>query len=351
MASTFKINYPILFFILTLLISGVSLAKKHLTPAQNQDTSTKVYVLSNRQTVIQGNETTTLNKVNSNHQLDFIRASSNSKDSLHITRGDSTDFLSEISSLEGNWLVFVHGDAKTLEQSIIRGIKIKQLYNINVLVFSWPSSDPRLRGARNLKRSQSHVAQSKDHFIQLLKFVDVFKTSNPTIDQDYKISLLFHSLGNLYLEELVNNELHLELSDNLFDNIILNAAAVNQKNHKEWVEQLSIQRRIFINSNKHDFNLKGLRIFSPSGKQLGEKITPTLASNASYIHFDKSVGFRLKTGQTHTYFIGKIPDKSSNIKSYYHSLFHGEEPNLTNENKFSPRKDGMGYEAIFNTTN
>ena len=51
-------------------------------------------------------------------------------------------------------------------------------------------------------------------------------------------------------------------------------------------KKIKIQDKLYITSNKSDFNLKGLHIFTKNGKQLGEKITPVLASNANYIHFD-----------------------------------------------------------------
>jgi hypothetical protein len=160
--------------------------------------------------------------------------------------------------------------------------------------------------------------------------------------------MLFHSLGNLYMKKLIKQNLQSGLPESLFDNIILNAAAVNQENHKEWVEKLRIQDQLYITCNKQDFNLKGVRIFTSDGKQLGEKIKSPLAINATYIQFNKSVGFRFPTGQTHTYFIGKIPAVNNNVKACYYDLFHGSNPNLGNENKFMTRKDGLGYEILPN---
>jgi esterase/lipase superfamily enzyme len=310
-------------------------------------TASKVYVISNRQVNFKDNRYTALNSVKENTSLDFITASAYSKDSLQISKTDSIEFLSEISSIEGNWLVFVHGDAKTFEQSILRGLAIKEQYNINVIVFSWPSKSSNLHGVRNLKNSQFNVGVSLNHFVNMLYFIQKFKEVNPAFGDDKKISLLFHSLGNLYMKKFIENELQAGFSNELFDNLILNAAAVNQEDHKIWVEKLNIQKRIYNNSNKHDFNLKGLRIFTKEGKQLGEKITPVLAKNTNYTFFDKSVGFRIMTGRTHSYFIGKLPSKSRNIKEFYSLLFHGEEPEFSNQSKFYLRKDNLGNEIIF----
>jgi hypothetical protein len=171
------LTLPFLLLIAAALLNNASFGQSN-SPAQttestsnafNKKASTKVYVLSNRETSFQNNTYAALNKVKKSTSLDFITATS-IDDSLQITKVDSVDFLSEISGLADNWLVFVHGDAKTLEQSIIRGFDMQQLYNINVLVFSWPSKDNEIYGARNFKKSQGHVAESLNHFVQVLQF-------------------------------------------------------------------------------------------------------------------------------------------------------------------------------------
>ena len=128
----------------------------------------------------------------------------------------------------------------------------------------------------------------------------------------------------------------------LFDNVIINAAAVEQKNHTKWVEQLQFQKNIFINSNRRDFNLNGLRISTKHGKQLGQKVTHPFASNAVYFDFTKSVGFRIPTGPSHTYFIGKIPERNKNICLIYSEMLHGHMPDLADETRFTKRRKSSG---------
>ncbi|MDB4835007.1 alpha/beta hydrolase [Cyclobacteriaceae bacterium] len=344
-----KLIYTSIIHLLIILCSHtvVGQQEKKEEATEVDKNSSRVYVISNRQTESKDSINFTSNNVKTSASLDFIIADFTSTDSLQIKKTDSTAFTSQITSIKGDWLIFVHGDSKTLEQSIYRGREIKELYNINVIVFSWPSKSSNLHGLRNLKNSQTNVAKSINHFHTLLQFAAAFRQKNSSFKDESKLSILFHSLGNLYMQRLIENHLQEGLPNDLFDNLILNAAAVNQKNHHEWVEKINIQNRIYINSNKHDFNLKGLRIFTSSGKQLGEKITPELAENVTYTHFDKSVGFKFKTGQTHTYFIGKIPDKSKNIKDFYSSLLHGEKPIFNNHEKFKLRKDSLGYEIMF----
>lgn len=341
------VNIQNLLLLAVLFISGISMAADHQHfDAADVPVNPKVYVLCNRVVTFENDTPITDNLVKTEASLDYLVANTSSTNTLQITKSDSTSFINEMAAQKGNWLVFIHGDAKTLEASIKRGLTIQQVYNINVLIFSWPSKDPEIRGVKNLKESQTHVGESMHHFMKVMDFIVQFKAINPAFQQGQKLSLFLHSLGNLYIKTMIENELTGDLPTQLFDNVILNAAAVNQKQHKQWLERLSMQKRIYVISNKDDFNLKGLRIFTKSGRQLGEKLTPTLADNTNYVHFDKSVGFNIKKGQSHTYFIGNTTDKSINIKSFYATLFHGEEPNLVDTEKFYVRKDGLGYEII-----
>jgi esterase/lipase superfamily enzyme len=334
-------------FLVCIILSGISMAANNL-PFIEEDVqvNAKVYVLSNRVITFENDTPITDNLVKTEASLDYLVANTSSTNALQITKSDSTSFINEMAAQKGNWLVFIHGDAKTLEASIKRGLTIQQVYNINVLIFSWPSKDPEIRGVKNLKESQTHVGESMHHFMKVMDFIVQFKAINPAFQQEQKLTLFLHSLGNLYIKTMIENDLTGDLPTQLFDNVILNAAAVNQKQHKQWLERLNMQKRIYVISNKDDFNLKGLRIFTKSGRQLGEKLTPSLADNANYVHFDKSVGFNMKKGQSHTYFMGNAIEKSSNIKSFYATLFHGEEVNLKDTEKFYVRKDELGYEII-----
>jgi hypothetical protein len=200
---------------------------------------------------------------------------------------------------------------------------------------------------KNFKNSKTQVINSLDHFHSLIYAMNSFGKQIATAPSAPALSMFIHSLGNSYIENLVSNKLKAYRLQHVFDNVVLNAAAVNQEDHKLWVEQLVFQKRLYITCNKQDFNLKGVHIFTKDGKQLGEKIKAPLATNAQYVHFSKAVGFRFPTGTTHTYFIGEVPDESMIIKSFFTGLVHGEQIDLSQTDKFIPRDDGLGYDIIF----
>jgi esterase/lipase superfamily enzyme len=311
------------------------------------DSGITIYTITNRPYEKSGEDVRFLNDVSSDTVLTFLKISFYQPDSLHITIMKQEDFIRETSLLQDDWLLFVHGDSKTFEQAVMRGFDIQHLYNVHVLVFSWPSKDPEFNGIKNFKNSKQNVVRSLDHFTTLLHFVNKFKKSNPSFSESAKLSMFIHSLGNAYLENLVKQHPPINIKDTLFNNLIINAAAVNQEDHKLWVEQLNFQTHIYIINNKQDFNLKGVRIFTKDGKQLGEVIDQPVADNANYVQFTEAVGFRTPTGTTHTYFIGEVADESLNIRNFYKEIFHGQQPNLMNDSNFVKRDDGVGFDINF----
>ena len=304
-----------------------------------------LYVVTNRTVDSTHEELYFNNKVDEYASLVYLSVTLNESEETVSHALTYDDFMTQVCLKTSDWLLFVHGDSKTYEQSVKRGFKIQKTHNINVIVFSWPSKVKDLTGLKNLNNSKRNVLKSMHHFNELLSFMDRFKKENKAFKEQAKLSMLLHSLGNLYLENLVNDSAIRQ--DIIFENIIINSAAVNQKKHCDWVEHINLQERIYITNNKSDFNLKGLHIFSRSGNQLGEKAKLPMATNANYVQFSKAVGFRFPTGTTHTYFIGNIPNESENIRSFYSDTFHGLEMDFSNQNQFILSKKGIGFHIVF----
>jgi hypothetical protein len=308
---------------------------------------TSIYVITNRAVDSSHINQSFLNQVKSDPSLTFLQVIYRGNDSLEMVPMDSTRFLSGIHGNYNDWLLFVHGDSKTFRQAVMRGFDIQELHDVNVIVFSWPSKDPEINGIKNFKNSRQNVIASNGHFTSVICLMRSFRELNPAFQSGARLSMFLHSLGNYYLENLVIQTKSFCGPPAVFDNLVLNAAAVNQEHHNEWVRKLNFQQRIYITSNVSDFNLKGVRIFTKDGKQLGEKIKPQLAETAIYVNFTKAVGFRFPTGTTHTYFIGEVPDKSINIRLFFKDIMHGLEPDLQDARMFKTRSDGLGHDIIF----
>ena len=221
-------------------------------------------------------------------------------------------------------LVFVHGDGKTLQSATERAMEIQDLYQVNVLVYAWPSRDMELGAIKNFKTSYQNVETTTSMMFDFLTSLETVIRENDKLD-DQKVTLFYHSLGNYYLEKLVEDGYTNLLADSFANNLIVNAAAVEQQGHHIWLEQIHFAERIIVNSNDDDISLSGLRVLTRLGRQLGESAEQPLASNAIYLDFTEVVGFQ-GMGPSHSYYFAEKIMKIKEVKDYYMTIFHGEGP-------------------------
>ena len=283
-----------------------------------------------------------LNRIDQDNPLKIYNFSYVS-DSGYCNRLESLTDLAKATGDNDEILLFVHGHYKSFTDAAISGLRIQNLYDIKVLAFSWPSMMNRSPGAKNYLFSKGNVEAGTAGFRDLLLLIRDFKVAQSFSGREVKISLCLHSLGNYFLERMVNDTLLCDLPGDLFENIIINAAAVEQEGHSEWVDKLNIQKRIYITSNEKDFNLAGVRSFTDSGVQLGKHTELPHSDKAVYVDFTDAVGFRFPTGATHNYFTGKMALKNRKIHQFFEDLFHGRSVNLKDEFTFREKGNGTGF--------
>jgi len=270
-------------------------------------------------------------------------------------RFDDGNFISKETTLSdyfhnspenlNDWLLFVHGDGKTFIRAVARGLDIQNYYKINVIVFAWPSRLPGGSMTEHFKASLLNAEKSTGDLIELIDSLKYLREENTEYFKNYHLSAMYHSLGNKILKLAADSIDGKFKKDYIFDNQILNAAAVNQQGHKQWVEKINIQKRLFNNSNVFDLNLNGLRIISPLKYLLGERLFIPLSDSVLYFNFTETIGTRLPPGKSHTYFLG-MPEKFPGVKRYYHEIFHGIMPDTTDASYIEKRKDGFGYNVL-----
>lgn len=263
------------------------------------------------------------------------------------TRNNSLDDLLNQDYEHENWVIFVHGDGKTLQSAIQRAKEIQDLHEVNVLAYAWPSRNPEIGAINNFKNSFKNVEKATEHFRNFLNQIALLRETPTHMFSTGNLSMFLHSLGNYYLENLVKENMHLSFDSTFIDNLIINAAAVDEKTHDQWVQQLTFQKRIYINSNGKDMNLIGLRIFSSKKMQLGEDPEPPFASNALYVSFTEAVGASLPPGPSHSYFFASVTDKSDRIKNYYTQLLNGYVIDFSDASMFTSNIEYLSYSIIF----
>jgi hypothetical protein len=347
--TTFKRNFlqQAIWLLIFLMLTQTSEAKETIYLSESSVYQHKIAVVTNR-TVIQLNNDSILfeSKPDESGHFSYLTAFY-TEDQWNFTRNNSIEELLNQDFEYENWVIFVHGDGKDLKSAVQRAKEIQKLHLVNVLVYAWPSHNPELGAIRNFKNSLTNVEKATVHFGKFLDKVEYIRSNKDNSFSKGNLSMFFHSLGNYYLENLVGKNLHANFNQPFIDNLIINAAAVEQEEHYKWVEQLKFQKRIYINSNGKDMNLIGLRIFSSMGMQLGEDPEPPLASNAFYVNFTNAVGASLPPGPSHSYFFASVTDESERIKSYYSKIINGIEIDFSNPEMFISDSKYLAYSIKF----
>lgn len=281
-------------------------------PAQSEN---KILIISNRYF-----------KVNENYQLKrglhphygmFFFIVGSIGDSAFILPLNSMEEAVQYLPKNRDFLVYIDGHGKTFDQIVERGSDLTSRFDINMVVFDWPTDYMALR------KTLYNANDVAGNFVKaMVEFAHLH-------DQYYKsssVSAFFHSMGNHILKNVTDKQLLEYMPINLFSNLILNAASVSQHNHARWIEKLTLQQRIYITINSNDRTLQGARIVRGSN-QLGLGYKGRMAENAHYVNFSN-----LATTD-HNLFLGKsmIEKNNQHIYNLYDQILHGKEVDFKND--------------------
>jgi hypothetical protein len=329
-----RLKPSVILFILLLGFMGVAFAQARFRPVIEGDYPASVFVVTNR--LIETDKDGRLiymNEVDTAKPLKYVKVTF--KDDEYFSEPfNSFDDLLANPAPYSDWLIWAHGDGQSFLLSMKRALEIQHLHKVNFIVFSWPTQAPDKGPIANHKNSRENAEQSVAYLEELCSVLQEYRSKESNAMQGQHLSIFFHSLANYKLELALEQGDLDNIREGLFDNMILNAPAVNSAGHYSWVEKLDIQNRIFVCYNDEDINLEGLRVLSSLDVQLGERPLEPLAGNARYLDFTYSVGSRMKTGATHSYYYNLITEISSNIREVYRDLFHGRELKIDDPLRF-----------------
>lgn len=248
------------------------------------------------------------------------------EDSMCIREVAENEFQNDFMKRKHkNFLFYIHGYGKSLEDVIKRAVEMQQAYDVYVIFFYWPYKQPSGRKS-NLFESHRNIENSMKEFRYFLTLQS--KLQHNCSKSNY--TLLAHSLGNYFLKFFPGYQFN-DNSNFWFNNVILNSAAVNTKGHEKWLSKLNIQDHIYVISNKHDFVLSGLQLFTRAKLPLGKRIVKERVSSVQYIDVSDIVGFRRPVYKTHSYFTGDILMEEHEIKNMYMSIINS---NILNQHPF-----------------
>lgn len=223
-------------------------------------------------------------------------------------------------------LLFVHGHGKSLPAVLTRGHQVADKYDVSMILFDWPSFNS------NFNKSLSRVRRCGENYYNLLLQLQEYRSTD--LDAGQHLSMLLHSLGNYFLTHLVVNGNNQYIRGEIFDNVIMNSAAVRSKEHGEVISQIKMQNQLYVVYNKNDRVLRGAHLLT-SGKMLGNVVMEPLASGATYIDFTDVAGSQ------HTYFAGyhDFEFEHPAFEQVFYTAFHGGKVDLSNPDLFSRQGD------------
>ena len=231
-----------------------------------------------------------------------------------------------------NCVFLIHGYNVNFVSALETAKRVKDLYNVEVILFSWPSLGAgegekhlgkEFVGTINYKRDKRTAIRSVPAldkvFFALGSYFDYTQKQGIACGQSF--NLLAHSMGNYLLKHLMNSSVY-SGDTLLFDNVVLCAADVNNQDHEKFVAKIPHRRRVYVTINENDFALKWSR------RKLGEQqkarlghYTRNLNSNiAVYLDFTGANHVR----KSHGYFSDEAAENNEQIHSLFNELFNGE---------------------------
>lgn len=226
-------------------------------------------------------------------------------------------------NLSKNWVVFIHGFNQSFKKNLGKCKEIED-YGVNVIALSWPSNPgpnggfvisaakKKRREYRNARANARLSVTAVDRFIErIVRYV------HKSVEDDCPISLslLVHSLGNYLFQQTVEG--HVFTNDlSIFDNIILNAADVDARDHAAWLDLLDDAKRVYVTINEMDSVLKISTLVN--GRRLGNTAYQLDADLPVYMDFT----FGDDVGIEHRLFRPRV--KNPVIKKFYSRALNGK---------------------------
>lgn len=228
--------------------------------------------------------------------------------------------LLNLKSYYKNLVVFTEGLGKTFTSGVDRATKVMRTYGVDELFFDWPTDRPYMRSGKNIKVTCYVAPKVAVPYVQFLEEFQTYKINHP---EKFKVvTLFFHSMGNLLLMYNLQNDRFKNISPNLVNTVVLNAACVNQTHHKEWLDKLTFANRIYLTINDKDRNLRGASIIF-GDHQLGEKPKKEFCEKAKYVNFSKVLD------KEHNYYVMQpLLNEKPFLQQFYANIFEDKVPEL-----------------------
>lgn len=260
----------------------------------------------------------------------------------HVAQvGNISQALVYMPDINRDWVIYTEGMGKLFTSEVDRGMRLSATYLVNVLMLDYPSISTTRKSFGNYRFALNNARMAYKDFVPVLDTIKELSTGKRMGTGN--LTLFFHSMGNNVMRELVLNGKLPVLNDNTWvDNLILNAACVPQRHHKQWMDKIKFAKHIYVHYNPEDRSLKLAHLVSFK-KQLGEKVKRPLSAQAVYINFHKACD------NGHSNFLS-LPSRPPVLKpafNHYMTVLHGEAVNIHSPAGYvSSEWKGIGWSLV-----
>lgn len=240
-----------------------------------------------------------------------------------VYQAPSLDEAMELLPHKKDIVVYAEGMGKIFTSNVYRAQLMSRQYDVNVVMFDYSSINTTYKPSKNFRIARLNARLSAGQYLQMLQqFQKARQEDRPWIS-GVKLTTFYHSMGNIILEQMVQQHDISSINSSPFvDNLVINAACVPQRGHAEWVERIRFAKQVYVHYNQTDLQLKGAHVLTLK-KQLGEKASRRQrADNAIYINFHDMVGWQ------HSYFMNFPYNVKFRLTpamtDYFSRLFNGQ---------------------------
>ena len=250
-----------------------------------------------------------------------------------------------------NLLLFVHGFNNDMEAVVERASTLEKLYDVEVLVFSWPADGGGLAGVVSYKSDKRDAKASVGALDRVLEYVQKMLASFNqdvvdlvTIEAGIKypndpekqhryiatvtdkscpftVNAMFHSMGNYLYKHLLLSTSS-EGTGMIFDNIVLVAADANNHEHALWVDRIRCRNRVYVTINEDDraLSVSRMKIGDAQRARLGHYLYRLDSEQGVYINFTDVPGVK----DSHAYFEGSTVKSNLRVRRFFKDAFNGK---------------------------
>ena len=214
------------------------------------------------------------------------------------------------------WLFFIHGFNQSFAGGLETSWQLSQIYNVDVILFSWPSNpggfvtDEYRRARQAAKASANALDRSLDKLGSYL----VNRPYEEIQQCPVSLNLMAHSLGNFMLESVARDPIFME-NISLFTNLIFHQADVDNRLHEYWIDRVTYSSRMYVTINEEDLVLKASDLINPN--RLGNTVKNLNGDDPIYVDFTDGAG----VGGAHNLFL-EVQDNPT-VMDFCQRVLHG----------------------------